>query len=86
MDEGLLSISVGCGQIVKMLITLEPHDIFDYIYNFDIGRENDKEKKKNIKKKYWSRPDSNHCAPGCWITRSLLDHSATTYDIHTRAI
>ena len=29
MDEGLLSIiSTGCGQLVKMLITVEPHDIF----------------------------------------------------------
>ena len=29
MDEGLLSIiSVGCGQLVKMRITLEPLDIF----------------------------------------------------------
>ena len=29
MDEGLLSIiSVGCGKIVKMLITLELHGIF----------------------------------------------------------
>ena len=29
MDEGLLSIiSVGCGQLVKMLITLELHGIF----------------------------------------------------------
>ena len=29
MDECLLSIiSVGCGQLVKMLITLEPHSIF----------------------------------------------------------
>ena len=26
MDEGLLSIiSDGCGQLVKMLVTLEPH-------------------------------------------------------------
>ena len=26
MDEGLLNIiSAGCGQLVKMLITLEPH-------------------------------------------------------------
>ena len=31
MDEGLLSIiSAGCGQLVKMLISLEPHGIFDY--------------------------------------------------------
>ena len=29
MDEGLLSIiPAGCGQLVKMLITLEPHGIF----------------------------------------------------------
>ena len=29
MDESLLSmISAGCGQLVKMLITLEPHGIF----------------------------------------------------------
>ena len=29
MDEGLLSIiSAGCGQLVKMLIPLEPHNIF----------------------------------------------------------
>ena len=29
MDEGLLRISpVGCGQLLKLLITLEPHDIF----------------------------------------------------------
>ena len=29
MDEGLLSIiSAVCGQLVKMLITLEPHGIF----------------------------------------------------------
>ena len=29
LDEALLSISpVGCGQLVKMLITLEPHGIF----------------------------------------------------------
>ena len=29
MDEGLLSIrSAGCGQLVKLLMTLEPHGIF----------------------------------------------------------
>ena len=29
MDEGLLSLfSAGSGQLVKMRITLEPHDIF----------------------------------------------------------
>ena len=29
MDKGLLSIiSAGCGQLVKMLISLEPHGIF----------------------------------------------------------
>ena len=29
MDNGLLSIiSAGCGQLVKMLITLEPHEVF----------------------------------------------------------
>ena len=28
-------------------------------------------KKKNIKKKYWSRLDSNHCASGYWITRKV---------------
>ena len=29
MDEGLLStFSAGCGLLVKMLITLEPHGIF----------------------------------------------------------
>ena len=26
-------------------------------------------KKRKNRKKYWSRLDSNHCAPGCWITR-----------------
>ena len=33
MDDGLLSIiSASCGQLVKMLITLEPHGVFDYLY------------------------------------------------------
>ena len=49
MNEALLSIiSNSCGQLVKMLITLEPHGIFDYTYIFLIGRENDKEKIKKI--------------------------------------
>ena len=47
MDEGLLSIiSAGCGQLVKMLITLELYGKFDYLYIFEIGMENDKKKKK----------------------------------------
>ena len=41
MDEGLLNfISAGCGQLVKMLITLEPHGIygsnFAYLFIFNI--------------------------------------------------
>ena len=42
---------------------------------FEVGRENDKEKKKKR-----SRLHTNHCAPGCWITstctptRSLGHH------------
>ena len=39
MDEGLLSIiSVGCGQLMKMLINLEPHGICgsNYAYLFSI--------------------------------------------------
>ena len=33
MNEALLSISLaGCGQLVKMLITLEPHGIFGSIF------------------------------------------------------
>ena len=35
----------GSGQLVKMLIIPELHGIFDYLYIFEIGRENDKEKK-----------------------------------------
>ena len=32
LDEGLLSnISAGCGQLVKMLLTLEPHGMFELI-------------------------------------------------------
>ena len=49
MDESLLSIiSAGCGQLMKMLITLETHCIYDYLYIFLIGRENDNEKGGNI--------------------------------------
>ena len=50
MDEGLPSIILAdFGQLVKMLLTLKPHGIFDYVYIlYEIGRENDKEKKKNI--------------------------------------
>ena len=52
MDEGLLSlISASCGQLVKMLITLEPHIIFDFVYIFEIGRGNEKRKEKNYKEK-----------------------------------
>ena len=42
MDEALLSISLAnCGQLMKMLITLEPHGIFGSNYKLDcfkIGR------------------------------------------------
>ena len=60
-DEFLLSIiSAGRGILVKMLITLEPHHIFGsnfaFIYIFEIGWENDKEKTKNIKKKILVTP------------------------------
>ena len=51
-----------------MLIIPELHGIFEYLYIFEIGRENDKEK-KIFKEKYWSCQDLNHCVPGCWITR-----------------
>ena len=49
MDEGLLIfISVGCGQFVKMLIILEPHGIFDYLYFFNWqGKRQRKEKTRN---------------------------------------
>ena len=50
---------------MKMLISLELHHTslsnFAYLYIFKIGRENDKEKKKNTKKKYWSHPDLLAC-------------------------
>ena len=76
--EGLLSfISADCCQLVKMLTILEPHGLFYYLYNFSIDRECYKEK-ENIKKK------SIGHAVG--LQKSLLDYSATTYDIHTRAI
>ena len=42
----------GCGHLVKMLIIPELHGIFDYFYIFfEIGRENDKEKKIYKEKK-----------------------------------
>ena len=35
MVEGLLSvISAGCGQLVKMFITYEPHGIFDQMHTY----------------------------------------------------
>ena len=35
MDEALLSISLtGCGELMKKLITLEPHFIFGYIFSY----------------------------------------------------
>ena len=49
MDKDVLSIiSASCGQLVKMLITLEPHGIFDYLFIFWIWQEKwqRKEKKK----------------------------------------
>ena len=50
-DESLLSLILdGRGLLVKMLITLEPHHMFGsnfaFLYIFEIGWENDKEKTK----------------------------------------
>ena len=54
MDEGLLSsISASCGQLVNMLITLELHGIFHYLYFFKknggkMTKKRKKSKEKNI--------------------------------------
>ena len=50
-DEDLLSIIFGCGQLVKMLITLELHGIFDYLYIFFKLAGKMTKNRKNIKKK-----------------------------------
>ena len=68
---------------MKMLIIHELHDIFDHLYIFfEIGRENDKEKKK-YKEKILVMPGFE---PLC---ARLLDYKkasyTTTYEIHTRA-
>ena len=68
-------ILVGRGLLVKMLITLEKHHLrwskFACLYIFEIGRQNDKEKKR-YKEKNRLRMDSNHCASGCWIRNKPL--------------
>ena len=48
-----------------MFITPETHGIFDYLYIFEIGRENDQKIKKNIL----------HQTVG--IQESVLDHSTS---------
>ena len=91
-DEALLSIILaGQGILVKMLITLEPQMLvsinFCIHYTFlKLPGKMSKKRKNLIKKKYWSRLESNHCASGCWIERkplkSLSHHVLYTY-LHT---
>ena len=58
--------------LMKMLLTLEPHHIFDqFLHTYTVLKLAGK-MTKNIKKKYWSHLDSNNCASGCWITRKPL--------------
>ena len=72
MDEGLLSIIIaGSGQFV----TFESHGIFGSKFAYLFILTFTTKRKKNIKKKYWSLMDSNHCASGCWLTRKRLEHS-----------
>ena len=55
--------------LVKNIFTLKDLKLCILIHFFEIDRENDKCKEKNIKKKYWSRLDSNHSAPCFCIKR-----------------
>ena len=76
-DEALLQFILATGSrgiLVKMLITLESHYIFEQILNiyifFEIGREKDKEKIVKL--------DSNTFG----LRESVVDHMATTYCIY----
>ena len=49
IDDAMLSISpAGRGQLVKLLITLEPHGIFAYLYILDTGMQNGDEASSSI--------------------------------------
>ena len=73
MDEGLLSIiTAGCGKLVKMLKSLEPHGKFDYLYILLILVEKTTKKLKNIYRKNIGHAWIRTTAPGCWITRKCL--------------
>ena len=86
IDEGLLSIiSAGWCLLVKMLITIEPDGVFDFFIHFLIGWENDKET-KNYKEKILITGGYEPLCARLLDYKKTLDHSATTYDIHTRAI
>ena len=71
-------ISAGCGQLVRMLVTLKPHGIFDFLYIFfkKNARENDKEKRK---RKILAISGFVHlCARLSDYNKSVLDHSVIT--------
>ena len=70
MDEGLLSIiSAGCGQLVKMLIPLEPDGMITFTFFLKLAGIMPKKRKKNIEKNNFGHTWIRITAPGCWIAR-----------------